>query len=269
MLGRRSAAVERPSRAASTSKPLLLAQGVTVPGAIEDVSIELGRGEILGIAGLVGSGRSTLLRALAGVEPTVSGRLWIDGEEVRWPKTVRRARALGMALLPEDRKSEGLVMAMAARDNIVLGDLRGVSRFGALSSRRVERSAAEASGGVRFSSERLGSRAMNLSGGNQQKLLLARWRHATPRVLLADEPTRGVDIGAKGEILEVLEEMAASGIGLVVVSSEVEELAAISHRVMVLSEGRVVGVLDGAERDLSVSDILHMAFRTDAGGGTP
>ena len=252
----------------SRDEPVLLrAEGVTVPGAIEDVSIEVKPGEILGIAGLVGSGRSTLLRALAGAEPNASGNLWIDGEQIRWPNTVRRGRAIGTALLPEDRKTEGLVLAMAAMDNVVLGDLHKSSRYGFLSRRRTEQAAAAACDGVGFSASRLSARAMQLSGGNQQKLLIARWRHAPPKVLLADEPTRGVDIGAKAEILKVLEEMAATGLGIIVAASELEELAALSHRVVVLSEGRLVGWLDRAERPIAVSDILHMAFRTGLGGG--
>jgi ABC-type sugar transport system ATPase subunit len=256
----------RPTRSRTRGDTLVRAQGVTVPGAIEDVSVEIGRGEIVGIAGLVGSGRSTLLRALAGVEPTARGRLWIDGAEASWPTTVRRARALGLALLPEDRKAQGLVLAMSAMDNVVLGDLGGVSRFGLLSTRGVERAAAEVSERVRFPASRLSSRAMDLSGGNQQKLLLARWRHARPKVLLADEPTRGVDIAARAEILQVLEDMAALGLALVVVSSELEELAAISHRVVVMSAGRVVGELDRADGPIAVADMLHMAFGTQARG---
>jgi ABC-type sugar transport system ATPase subunit len=157
---------------------------------------------------------------------------------------------------------------MAAMDNVVLGDLGKSSRYGFLSRGRTQRAAASACEGVGFAAERLSTQALHLSGGNQQKLLLARWRHAPPKVLLADEPTRGVDIGAKAEIMEVLAQMAASGLGVVVVASELEELAAMSHRVVVLSEGRVVGWLDREKRPISVPEILHMAFQTGAGGET-
>jgi ABC-type sugar transport system ATPase subunit len=252
--------------AAKAGPPLLRAKNVTVPGGVEDISLEVRRGEILGIAGLVGSGRSTLLRALAGAESKARGRLWVEGEEIAWPRTVRRARAAGTALLPEDRKTEGLALAMAAMDNVVLGDMHKSSRLGFLSRRRTERAAAAACDGVGFSSRRLSTPAMQLSGGNQQKLLLARWRHSPPKVLLADEPTRGVDIGAKAEILGVLEEMAAAGMAIVVVASELEELVALSHRVVVLSEGRVVAALDRGDREITVAEILHTAFRTGLGG---
>ncbi len=157
-------------------------------------------------------------------------------------------------------------MAMAAMDNIVLGDLHKSSRHGFLSRRRTERAAAAACEGVGFSTSRLSAQAGQLSGGNQQKLLLARWRHAPPKVLLADEPTRGVDIGAKAEIMKVLEEMAATGLAVVVVASELEELVALSDRVVVLSGGRVVGRLDQADDQITVAEILHMAFHTGLQG---
>jgi ABC-type sugar transport system ATPase subunit len=261
-----AAAAPRATGPADAGPPLLKAEGVTVPGAIEDIWLEVRRGEILGVAGLVGSGRTTLLRALAGAESKARGRLWIEGEELAWPRSVRSARKAGTALLPEDRKTEGLALAMASMDNVVLGDLQKSSRLGLLSRRRTERAAAAACEGVGFSRSRLSTPAMQLSGGNQQKLLLARWRHSPPKVLLADEPTRGVDIGAKAEIVEVLEEMAANGMAIIVVASELEELVALSHRVIVLSEGRVVAGLDRNDRQITVAEILHSAFKTGLGG---
>ena len=250
------------ANAGGSAPPLLRAEGVTIDGAIEDAWIDVKPGEILGVAGLVGSGRSSLLRALAGAEDGSRGRLWIEGREVDWPHSVRRARRLGIALLSEDRKSEGLALSMSARDNIIVGDMGKVSRFGMVMPHKAEKSAAEAAEAVGFPAKRLSTQALQLSGGNQQKLLLARWRHARPKVLLADEPTRGVDIGAKAEIVAVLEDMAASGIGVVVVASELEELVALSHRVVVLAEGSVVGALDQTTAPITVADTLHMAFRT-------
>lgn len=243
--------------------PVLKVSGLTVPGAIDEVSLEVQPGEILGLAGLVGSGRSTVLRALYGLEPTASGRVWVDGEPVRLPKTVRGARKLGLALLPEDRKSQGLVMGMAAMENIVLADLRSATRHGVLSARSVRRASAGAARQVRFEEGRLSTLAINLSGGNQQKLLVARWLYAKPRVLLVDEPSRGVDIGARSEILRSLEDAAATGVSVVMISSELEELTAICHRVVVLSAGRVAGELSRTEKPLHVSDILHIAFGTE------
>jgi len=241
--------------------PLLAATGVTVPGAVEDLEIEVRAGEMVGVGGLVGSGRTTLLRALAGLEPTAQGRLFIDGVEVAWPKSVRQALRYGIALVPEDRKGQGLVPTMTSVDNIALSDFGKVATAGFLSPASIEKGTAPIAADFGFQKGRLRHRASELSGGNQQKLLLARWKHVTPRILLADEPTRGVDVGAKAEILQSLEEMARQGLGLIMVSSELEEVAVVSDRVYVLAEGLAVGVLDRTAGEITTSDILHLAFR--------
>jgi ABC-type sugar transport system ATPase subunit len=244
--------------------PLLAASGVTVPDAIQDLEIEVRAGELLGIGGLVGSGRTSLLRALAGLEPKSTGRLFIDGREVPWPRTVRRALSYGIALVPEDRKSQGLVPSMSSVDNIALSDFGEAARWGFLSNHSVEQATAGIAASFGFQQNRLHHAAWQLSGGNQQKLLLARWKHRTPRVLLADEPTRGIDVGAKAEILKSLEAMAERGLGLVMVSSELEEVAVVSDRVIVLSEGRMAGVLDRSAGEITTHDILHLAFQSSS-----
>jgi ABC-type sugar transport system ATPase subunit len=254
--GNRRAPTARPE-----AEPLLRAEGVTVPGAIEDVSITVRAGEIVGLGGLVGSGRTTLLRALAGLERHATGRLWLEGREVPWPHTPRRALGLGIALIPEDRKTQGLVLGMSAMDNITMSDFGAVAVHGFLSRRKMGERARAVARDFGFSEARVGSTARKLSGGNQQKVLLAKWRHRRPRLLLLDEPTRGIDVGAKEEILETLRRLAAEGLGLVVVSSELEEVVAVSDRVCVLSEGQLVSELDSTERELSVGDILHAAFK--------
>jgi ABC-type sugar transport system ATPase subunit len=249
----------RPVRSTGAS-PLLVAENVTVPGVIEGIDLELGAGELLGVGGLVGSGRSTLLRALAGLEPKATGSLWIKGRSVPWPRTVRQALALGVALVPEDRKSLGLVLPMSAMDNIAMADFGRAARSGFIS----QGSVAEATRGVGtaygFAAARLQDPAWQLSGGNQQKLLLARWAYRRPSVLLADEPTRGIDVGAKAEILRSLEEMADTGVGIVVVSSELEEVCAVSQRAIVLTEGRLAGTLHGADTPITPEAILRLAF---------
>jgi len=257
-----AAAASRRARAPKSSDaPYLVAKGVTVPGAISDVDIEVHAGEVLGIGGLVGSGRSSLLRALAGLTPSSSGRMWIEGKEVPWPKSVRRALSYGIALVPEDRKSQGLVMPMSVQDNIAMSDFGRIAKGGILSSRSVRRAAAEPGSAFGLNASRLGDPARHLSGGNQQKLLLARWRHLTPRILLADEPTRGIDVGAKAEILRSLEGMAAQGLGIVIVSSELEEVVAVADHVTVLSEGLQVGDLDARDHEITTAEILALAFR--------
>lgn len=241
-------------------EPLLRVEGLTVPGAIRDVDLEVYPGEILGIGGLVGSGRTTILRALAGLEPRAVGRLWVDGRRRPIPRTVPQARKLGIALVPEDRKTQGLVLGMDAMNNIALGNLRSFSRLRVISRRRMAKATSEAAAEVGFHPDRIGVMARNLSGGNQQKLLLARWRLDPPRVLLADEPTRGIDIGAKAEVMTSLRKMASSGMGVVVVSSELEEISALSDRVIVLAEGSHVGTLDRSEAGITPSSIMALAF---------
>jgi rhamnose transport system ATP-binding protein len=235
---------------------ILHAEAITVPGKIENISITMSRSEIVGLGGLVGSGRTTLLRALSGLEPEAAGRLFIDGEERELPASPSQALDLGIALIPEDRK-QGLVLGMTAQENIVLADLGATASAGFISEQRLRNCAVNAIRGYEFDRRRLSGMAGSLSGGNQQKLLLARWRHRRPRILLADEPTRGIDIGAKEEILGNLRDLADDGLTILFVSSELEEVVAVSDRIQVLSAGRDAGCLNA---DASVSDILSAAF---------
>jgi ABC-type sugar transport system ATPase subunit len=214
----------------------------------------------------VGSGRTSVLRALAGATPSASGELWINSARVRWPRSPRRARALGIALLPEDRKTQGVNLARSGAENIVMSDLGAVARAGFLTTRDIIAAAERAATGFGINAAVLSKPAGTLSGGNQQKLLLARWAHSLPTVLLADEPTRGIDVGAKQEILAHLEHLAAQGMSIIIASSELEEVVQISHRILVLAEGRVVGLLDNSERTVAEHDILRTIFESDREG---
>jgi ABC-type sugar transport system ATPase subunit len=246
-----------------SAPPLLRARGVTVPGSIEGIDIDIRAGEILGVAGLVGSGRSTLLRALAGAEPRARGELEVEGKEVSWPRTVRRGRRNGVGLIPEDRKAQGLVMTLSAADNIAIADMSSVTTGGMMSNRKRDSLAAAATETLGFPKHRMREEARNFSGGNQQKLLMARWRHCMPKVLLADEPTRGIDVGAKAELLEALRQMAAEGIGVVIVSSELEEVVAVSDRVIVLAEGQMAAEFRSEQSEpISMMAMLQAAFKT-------
>jgi ABC-type sugar transport system ATPase subunit len=250
----------RPRPTAPAGAPVIRAEQLAVPGAVQGVDLEVRAGEILGLGGLVGSGRTSVLRALAGLEPRAAGRLFVAGKEVRWPKTVRRARSYGLALAPEDRKNQGLALEMPAAVNVVMSDLGAVSRWGVISSSRLRSRAQAAAEPFGFDPARVDEPARRLSGGNQQKLLLGRWKHAEPRVLLVDEPTRGIDIGAKEDVLTALEDMAARGLAIIVVSSELEELIVVCDRVLVLAEGRAAGELARDEPAFSVAAILDKAF---------
>jgi ABC-type sugar transport system ATPase subunit len=242
------------------AQPVIRINNLTVPGILEDISIESRPGEVLGIAGLVGSGRTTLLRAIAGLEPTAHGNMVVDGTEVRWPTTPRRARDLGIALAPEDRKGQGLLLLMSICENLAISNLRNYSRVGFVHRGRLGRETGEVARLFALDPSRLDQPVRNLSGGNQQKVLLARWHLANPRVLLADEPTRGIDVGAKASILDCLRDFANAGATVIVVSSELEELTALADRVVVLAHGRLVEELRANASGVPADRMLSAAF---------
>ena len=255
----RAAAVVREGEA----PPVLQVSDLAVPGVLEGVSFTLHAGEILGVGGLVGSGRSTLLRCLSGLVPQAKGRMTIDGAEHRIPRTAVEALQYGIAMIPEDRKRLGLFAAMSSCENIVCADRRAVSQYGFVSRKASHSSAGKAAVRFGFDGQRLRHAVSTLSGGNQQKLLLARWGHRLPRVLLADEPTRGIDVGAKAEIVESLTSMADNGMGVILVSSDLEEVAALSDRAIVLAHGEQVTTLTRDGADITIERILQHAFQLD------
>jgi ABC-type sugar transport system ATPase subunit len=240
---------------------VLRVEGLTVPGVLEDVSFALRRGEILGVGGLVGSGRTELLRALAGADADADGRLFVGGRERPWPRTVHRALALGIALVPEDRKSQGLVASLSAAANVWLTDMRAVSSGPLLRERRRLERAADTMRPLAFDVGRLREPAASFSGGSQQKLVVGKWLHRRPDVLLMDEFTRGIDVGAKAEMLAMVTRLAARGISIVIVSSELEELVEGADRILVLARGRLIGELGRAEA--SVERILRLVFEVE------
>jgi ABC-type sugar transport system ATPase subunit len=220
--------------------PVRLAARGLSRGLVRDIDLEVRAGEILGIAGLVGSGRSETLRLLFGADRPTAGVVEVDGAALR--ATPRSGMAAGVALVPESRKEQGLVMTSSVRDNVALASL-GARRAGPFVNRSAERaSVRSASDAVDIRAANPGAAIETLSGGNQQKALFAKWLLREPQVLLIDEPTRGVDVAAKTQIHQLVTELAASGMAVVCVSSEIEELLGLSHRVLVLRHGRVVGV---------------------------
>ncbi|MEV6503092.1 sugar ABC transporter ATP-binding protein [Streptomyces prunicolor] len=222
-------------------------------GTVDVPRFDLGKGEIVGIAGLVGSGRSEFLRALAGADPVSSGEMRLNGSPVRWPASPRAAKRLGFGFAPEERKTEGLVLGRSAAWNIALPSLgRGV-----VSARHLLSATEPMAGRVNFPPSRLASGAGTFSGGNQQKLMLARWIHARSPVLLLDEPTRGIDIGAKAEIFELMSDLAAEGVSILWVSSELEEVVTHSHRVVLMARHQLI---EPAEPVDSVESILRAVF---------
>jgi ABC-type sugar transport system ATPase subunit len=250
-----------PQRRTVAEEAVLRIEGLRVPGVLEDISFTLRRGEILGLGGLVGSGRTELLRALAGAEPDADGRLLVNGQPRPWPRTVRHALALGIALAPEERKSQGLVLSLSAAANIGLTDMRAVASGPVLRERKRLRRASEIMRPLGFDASRLGEPAGSFSGGNQQKLVVGKWLHRRPDVLLMDEFSRGIDVGAKAEMLAVITRLAAEGMSIIIVSSELEELVEAADRVLVLARGRLIGEL--AHADASVERMLRLVFEVE------
>ena len=214
-----------------------------------DVSFELRAGEILGIAGLVGSGRSKLAEALFGLSPAAGGTVALAGEDVRLDSP-RAALARGVALVTEDRKESGCFLALSVLENLQITVLsRDFVRAGFVRRRAIEAACTAMSRSLRVKTAGLGERIENLSGGNQQKVLIGRCLLTRPKILILDEPTRGVDVGAKSEIHELIARLAASGTAVLMISSEMPEILGMSHRILVMREGRLAGVLSRAEAD--------------------
>jgi ribose transport system ATP-binding protein len=222
----------------------------------KEVSLAIHGGEILGVAGLVGAGRSELARAMFGVDARLSGKLVCGGREVPG-NSVKGAIANGIYLVPEDRRGVGLITEMNIRENVTLPALRRYASRG-LMRRQAERAAAETERDrLKIKASSVEMAAGNLSGGNQQKVVLAKWLSLSPKLLLFDEPTRGIDVGAKAEIYQIMRRLAAEGVAIMMISSDMEEILLNSDRVAVMREGQVTGVL--ARADCSEQAIMRLA----------
>jgi ribose transport system ATP-binding protein len=262
MIGRELKTLYRPPAATPGNAILELVGIRTDYRPAQAVSLTLKRGEILGVAGLVGSGRTELARTIFGLDRARGGEIRIDGK----PAAIARSRdavAEGIYLVPEDRKRSGLVLGFPVRDNITLANLPAYASAG-LVDRESEGSEAEnqrRSLDIRCpgTSVDVGS----LSGGNQQKVVLGKWLSMSPRVLIFDEPTRGIDVGAKSEIYRLMRSLADNGVGIMMISSDMEEIIGVSDRVAVMHEGRIAGFLDRTE--LSEQSILSLAVGRIAG----
>jgi inositol transport system ATP-binding protein len=228
---------------------VLAARHLSLAPHFSDVSFELRAGEILGVAGLVGSGRSKLAEALFGLSPAAGGTVTLAGEQVRI-RSPREALDHGLALVTEDRKESGCFLALSVLENLEIALLdRGFARAGFVRARAVRESCAAMSRSLRVKTAGLDERIENLSGGNQQKVLIGRCLLVRPRILILDEPTRGVDVGAKSEIHELIASLAASGTAVLMISSELPEILGMSHRIMVMREGRLGGILERSHAD--------------------
>jgi len=243
MVGRELAQEQHRSHA--TGDVRLSVRGLASATKVHGVSLNLNRGEVLGIAGLVGSGRTELLRLLAGADRASSGTIEIDGKAVRFSGP-RDAIAAGIGLVPEERKREGIVPLRSITSNMALASMGVFAPRGVIDHRRLKRVAAEKMKRVNLRPFLLERPIRLFSGGNQQKAIIGRWLAAGTRILLFDEPTRGIDVGAKAEIYHLIEELAAEGHSVVVVSSELPEVIRLADRVLVMRDGTVAAELDRA-----------------------
>jgi ribose transport system ATP-binding protein len=243
MVGRELQAHYFPERLAARPGDVVLSvEDLHVVGAPAPVSFQAHRGEILGFAGLVGSGRTELMEAVFGARPALGGSMQVEGRAFR-PRHPRDAIRHGVYLAPEDRKRHGLVLPMSVAANVSLPALAGYARLGFLDRARERKVAAAEVARFRVKTPSLEQPVVNLSGGNQQKVVLGKWLAMTPRVLILDEPTRGIDVGAKAEIHRHMADLAAQGLAILMVSSEMEEVLGMSDRVVVMHERRIRGIL--------------------------
>ena len=274
MLGRDMAEVRRGATAFGSGHeggeggdggpPVLRASHLSSRNRLDDISVEVRRGEVVGLGGLLGAGRSETAKAIVGALRTDQGAVEVDGKSVRRNSTAAAIRA-GAVMLPEDRKSEGIIPNLSVRENIVLAALTRISHVGLIDRGKQDEIVDYFVKRLRIKASSPEQKVSELSGGNQQKVMLARWLCLNPKLLLLDEPTRGIDVGAKAEVQSVIDELAKEGLGVVLISSDLEEVIEGSDRVVVLKEGRVIGELTGD--DVSESSLMEALAAAPAGEG--
>ena len=251
-----------PDRPQATEQKVLDIIGLQIEGAPAPVSLSVRRGEIVGLAGLVGAGRTELLEGIFGIRRTLSGEILVGGAAIKRNDPVSSIRA-NMALVPEDRKGSGGILSMDVLDNVSLPRLKSFTIAGWLRERARRAAVSKATQSVQLRSRGLRQSLETLSGGNQQKVVFARWLVGTVDVLLLDEPTRGVDVGARSEIYRIITQLASEGMAVIMASSDMPEILSLSHRALILREGRVVAELDRSQLDKA--DVQDSIFRFASG----
>ncbi|WP_237724624.1 sugar ABC transporter ATP-binding protein [Deinococcus alpinitundrae] len=245
-----------PHGEAQLGEVALSVRGLTQPGVFRNISFEVRRGEIVGLAGLVGAGRSEVARAIFGIDPREAGEVKVNGH-VLTPLSPQTTMAAGLGLVPEDRRQQGLVMDMSIERNANLAILNRL-RKGWLMDRAAEAdNARQWTEKLRLKAHSLSDPASSLSGGNQQKVVLAKWLATNPSVLIVDEPTRGIDVGAKAEVHRTLSELAASGLAVLMISSDLPEVLGMAGRILVMREGELVGEVSRAQA--SEEAVMYLA----------
>jgi ribose transport system ATP-binding protein len=249
-----------PARGAPIKDEVLLETRDLCGNGLRNISFQVRRGEVLGFAGLIGAGRTELAELIFGVHPKTSGKIIFKGKEII-PKTPRDAIAEGIALVPEDRKRQGALLDFDIKGNISIAILDRISRLSIVNEGKEQQIAEKYKTSMQIKTPDLYQRIKNLSGGNQQKVIIAKWLATAPELIILDEPTRGIDVGAKHEIYKLINELVEAGKTILMISSEMEELMGMSDRIIVLSEGRMTGEID--RKDFNQELIMGYASITE------
>lgn len=261
MVGRELGNYFPPKTTEASIETALEVRGLTKKGMYHDISFAAKKGEILGISGLVGAGRTEIMKSIFGIIKPDSGEILMEGQPVL-VKNPSQAKKAGIALVPEDRKREGVVLGMSLKDNICLPNHEQICRFGRVNRKKRDALAAKYIVDLQIRPADAERQIKNFSGGNQQKGVIAKWLAANPKVMILDEPTRGIDVGAKVEIYNIINSLAANGTAVIVVSSELLELLGICDRILVVNNGRISGEFD--RENFSQDAIMQASF--DMGG---
>jgi ABC-type sugar transport system ATPase subunit len=255
MVGRRLSSLYAHAKRAPGREVLRLEQ-VSGLGRVFDIDLTLREREVVGLAGLVGAGRTELTRLIFGADPLSGGRMYLDGEPYE-PRGPAEAIAHGLGLVPEERKAQGIVAELTIRENISMVSSRRISRFGLVNRQADRRLAADYGRQLSIRAPTMERLVRFLSGGNQQKVVLAKWLASDARLLILDEPTRGVDVGAKAEIFRIVDGLASQGMAVLLISSELEEIAGFCDRALVMRRGRSAGILEGEA--ITIKSVMALA----------
>lgn len=237
-----------PQRSNKLGKEILKVENLTHKSIFKDINFSVYAGEVLGVSGLMGAGRTEIMHAIFGNLPTTNGKIFINGTETKI-KNTRDAICAGIGFITEDRKTEGLLLEKSIAQNIEIANLKTISNFGIISNQKSKNLVKQGIEEFRIKCFNELQECKNLSGGNQQKVVLAKWVYKQPKILILDEPTRGVDIGAKKEIYNIIKKLASNGVAIILVSSELPEVLGMSDRIMVICEGKVTGILNSKDAD--------------------
>lgn len=245
-----------PARTNVPGEEIFRVEGFTQPGVFRDISFNLRKGEILGVAGLMGAGRTEIMRAIFGVDPHESGKLYFEGKEIHI-KNPRDAIRHGFGFITENRKTEGLILDFSIERNIALPSEERLAQSHVINDKKEFDFSSELSKRLGVKAQDINLPASTLSGGNQQKVVIAKWVGMHPKLLILDEPTRGIDIGAKKDIYDLMNELTAKGVSIIMVSSELPEVIGMSDRILVIHEGRAAGIVE--HKDATQTRIMTLA----------